>query len=349
MINSDDDRLHKIRVCRLQEEFALMKIIVIGAGPAGLSTAYNAAKQGHEVDLFEKNSEFGEKPCGEALPRQGLNYISKLQTNEFVENKYNGLVFSYQHKVFNRFETEIPIGYVINKKRLLQLIANEVENLGVRIHKSCTVKAVDSQKGNIKVKNEIFHGDLVVCADGAASLSHSQMNCLNKNTPCLQAKCMVKGELERDKLHIEFFKEGYFWVFFKNEDTANIGIIKTTEKPLSIKPLLNTYIKKVGAKPIEHVQAAIVPIGGPIDRMSFGKMVVSGDAAGHVNPISGEGIRFALYSGSIAFLEKYEEHFAKKFGSQLKQRRVFLESYQRAIFKNEQERLGSLTFFTNLF
>ncbi len=327
-----------------------MKIIVVGAGPAGLSAGFNAAKQGHEVVVFEKNNEFGEKLCGEAFPKEGLNYIGKLPTSEFVENKYNGLVFSYQQKIFSRFEAKDHIGYKINKKKFLQLIACEVEKLGVKIYKSSNVEAIDALKGNVKVKSEIFHSDLVICADGATSLAHPKVAYLKKkNAPCLQYKCRVKGELERDKLHIEFFNDGYFWVFFKDEEIANIGIIKTNEKPRLMNSLLESYIKKIGAEPVEPIRGAIVPIGGPLNLMHSGKLVVAGDAAGQVNPISGEGIRFALFGGGTSFFDDYEEKFAKKFGTQLKKRRAFLDTYQRTSFKSEQERLRSLSFFANLF
>lgn len=328
-----------------------MRILIIGGGPAGLSAAYNAAKQGHEVVLFEQNSDFGEKPCAEALPRVGLRYVDKLLcADDFVETKYKGLVFSYQNKVFSRFEARDYIGYIIDKKKFLQSIADGAEKLGVKIHKPWTVEAVDPQKASLKAKGEIFSGDLVVCADGANSLAHSHLPQLKKKAaPCLQYKCKIDGDLENDLLHIEFFDNGYLWVFFKNEDFANVGIIRTSEKQVPMRRLLESYAKKVGAKPVEPLKGAIVPIGGPLKSFSNGKLVMVGDAAGHVNPISGEGIHFALYAGCICFLPDYVGTFEEKFGHQLRKRRRFLSHYQKTEFKDSTDRLLNLDYFVKLF
>ncbi|KXA99050.1 hypothetical protein AKJ42_03815 [candidate division MSBL1 archaeon SCGC-AAA261C02] len=66
-------------------------------------------------------------------------------------------------------------------------------------------------------------------------------------------------------------------------------------------------------------------LGGPINQLRKEKLIITGEAAGTTMPTTGEGIRFALWSGSICYKKNYEELFANEYGKKLKFGRKLLE------------------------
>ena len=98
--------------------------MVIGAGPAGLSTALNASREGNDVTVFEKYEKVGRKVCGEALAREALEYVDLKPSEEFVVNETKGFHITFKEK----FVREAAFGnlpsapsYLIDEPRLLSI------------------------------------------------------------------------------------------------------------------------------------------------------------------------------------------------------------------------------------
>ena len=102
-----------------------MKILIYGAGPAGLSCAYWAAKEGHSVKVYEKEVELGSKPCGEAFPEEAL-HLTPLKEGNYVLNKVKRCLF-YINWEFVREIRGFLSGYIVDKRLFLRELMEEVE------------------------------------------------------------------------------------------------------------------------------------------------------------------------------------------------------------------------------
>lgn len=84
--------------------------MVAGAEPAGLSCAYWASKEGHEVTVFEREKKLGVKPCGELIPRETLRYTPLSGRAPWISNKIErGLVY-YKGEFVRELRVALPEG-----------------------------------------------------------------------------------------------------------------------------------------------------------------------------------------------------------------------------------------------
>jgi digeranylgeranylglycerophospholipid reductase len=139
---------------------------------------------------------------------------------------------------------------------------------------------------------------------------------------------------------------GYVWIFPKGAGQANVGI---GLKGSGAKQLLDKFIKDhpvvFGEATIERSQAAPVPVGGEVDDYVTDNMMLCGDAAGQVIPLTGAGIHTSLVAGKIAGqvagraavegdvsskrLSEYKERFDDLWGEKISNSLKALESFER--------------------
>jgi digeranylgeranylglycerophospholipid reductase len=319
-----------------------MRVLVVGAGPAGLSAALNASRDGNEVLVYEKNDVVGSKICGEALGRESLNYVDIKPSKEFIVREVRGFRITFK----GTFIREAPFGnlanapsYLIDKAAFLNRLVSEVENSGAKVFFNMRVEMVDPETGRLRLQTgEIAQGDLIICADGIGSVARRHLDYSGYDAAiCVQSRCSLPEELNPEYLHLDVIGEGYAWAFIKN-DCANVGLglPRNACSPDTLKLHLEKYMEKLRVKPLDKIRSAPVSIGGPIKNFGNGKMVVVGEAAGCVMPLSGEGNRFALYGGSIACKGSYRADFMKKYGKNMEASKKI---FQLARALNDEERI----------
>ncbi len=307
-----------------------MKILVVGAGPAGLSCALNASREGHEVHLFEKNSALGSKVCGEALAREALDYVNLKPSKEFIVSEVKGFRITFKGEFIREASfgdlTNAP-GYLIDKPAFLNALQSEAERQGAKFSFKSKVEKTDPGTGKILLENgETFKGELIVCADGLGTAARAHMDYSRYDTALgVQYRCSVPEKLDPYYLHLDIIGEGYIWTFIKR-DCANIGLGLPSDSHSFefVKAQLEKHMESLGVKPLGKAAAAPVSIGGPLKSFGTGKMVVAGEAAGCVMPLSGEGNRFSIYGGSIAYKPNYRRDMMKKYGHNLETSRKIL-------------------------
>jgi digeranylgeranylglycerophospholipid reductase len=146
---------------------------------------------------------------------------------------------------------------------------------------------------------------------------------------------MVGMDVDPEYLNFYFGKKiapgGYLWIFPKGDGVANVGlgIRSSVETPISY---LNKYVSTLDATPVE-LNIGGVPLTGPIDKTYTDGLLVVGDAAGQVDPITGGGIHTTIScarsAGEVAaqsvkeedntskFLKKYQDRWKDKLGKNL--------------------------------
>ncbi|WP_460553473.1 geranylgeranyl reductase family protein [Ferruginibacter profundus] len=310
-------------------------IVVIGSGPAGATTALYAAKNGLSVLLVDKKQELGAPiQCSGAVSHNALENAGVYPAPEFIQEAiygfaiYNGTgekkVIDYR-KIkpadYGTAEGCKPLGYVVDRRRFDRYLATQAERAGVSIwlkteasgyrvldNGSCEVDLI---KFNIPVT---IKAKVVVGADGVQSQvgkwagikTHIK---LSELASCLQF--VVDGVETSGLLEIvtghEWAPGGYAWVFPKGHGYAEIGLgITKTMCTGNAQEYLDHFLKDSFFKDrfknckIIEIQGGGVPLAAPLKTQYADNLILVGDAARHVNAITGGGIHTALSSGKIA-------------------------------------------------
>lgn len=126
-----------------------------------------------------------------------------------------------------------------------------------------------------------------------------------------------KGELDPDAVTLNFSDRGYAWLIPRG-NLINFGVGGLYTKR-ALERAFEENIKHFGLKPAAGApRTSVGLVGGPVRRLTKGKLVVAGEAAGAVMSMTGEGIRFALWSGSICFKRDYGRLFWRGYGERLR-------------------------------
>jgi len=319
-------------------------IVVVGAGPAGSTTARIAAEQGLQVLMIDKRQELGAPiQCSGAVSRHALEEVNISPEGEFIHEAIYGFgiynqkgdktTIDYRQLKGDEYGEEAgkkPLGYVVDRRRFDRYLMTQAERAGVEVWLKAegldySPKGADGCTVRIRHfnKEHEIRTRLVVGADGLQSQvgkwaglrTHIK---LTELASCLQ---FIVDHVETDGLleiitgH-EWAPGGYAWVFPKGHGYAEIGlgVIRTlTER--NAQDHLDHFMQQSFFRErfknsrVLEIQGGGVPLAAPLRTQYADNMILVGDAARHVNPITGGGIHTALSGGWIAaqFLKKLVE------------------------------------------
>lgn len=342
------------------------EVIVVGAGPAGSTAAKFLSEKGLNVLLIDKSNFPRDKPCAGGLPYRVLNRFPYVKDKDLIESySYGSFAYSPSLKYKAGVQDNKPIVAMVIRKKFDMKLAQLAANSGADFIDGKTVENIKITKDKAKIildDKEEIDSEIIVGADGVWSTvaKKSGLTPIKRRVGMCVFQEYNVDEKTIDKLigkekmchiHLKFQDiSGYGWVFPKKQH-LNIGIIDTfTDIDLSKKKtnLLNIYkdyfktLKKTKIIPenlkIGQCKGGALPVV-PLEKTYTDRIVVVGDAAGFINPISGEGIYYAISSGEIAarviteslevgdtsekFLSKYQVKWKQDFGKDIE---IFLRS-----------------------
>ena len=314
-------------------------VIVVGAGPAGSTAAKHAALGGAKVILMDKKSEIGApKRCAEGVSIQGLEKLGIKPSPRFVTQEIEGVRLQSPDGTdvwLTKDEVQLPeAGYILERKVFDKFMAMDAARAGAEIKIKTLVTGIDKIDNGYIVetesmgKQETYKCKILIAADGPEG--HIARWAGLK--PAAKAKEMESGvqyemcnvEFERPGV-IEFYfgscaPGGYVWIFPKGEDIANVGLAilpHKAEKPAI--EYLDDFIAKCpytqNAQAVE-LNVGGDPVGGMTKKLYDDNILVCGDAAGQVNPLTGGGIISGMTGGMCAgqvAAEAIKEDCSKKF------------------------------------
>ena len=331
-------------------------VVVVGSGPAGSVTARFAAEKGAKVLVLERRQEIGAPVlCGEGVSRK-IDAWKMLDGKRWIAGKMDGARIYSPDKTCVTLAADMAgneTGYVVYRDIFDQELARKAAVAGANF--MMNTQATDLIKKNDKItglKAKKFDEemeiecDMVVGADGVESKIgqwggiDTRLNPKDLETCCQYTMTNV----DCDDAYCDFYlgKEiapgGYIWVFPKGKDTANvgIGILASLSESGMAKKLLDKFIENEprlkNAEPIRFLAGA-VPVANPVDTVRDNLLLI-GDSARQVDPITGGGITHCLEGGKIAgdtigeavkkqdysqeFLTSYEEKWKEAFGKKIK-------------------------------
>ena len=284
-----------------------MRIAIVGAGPAGTWSSVLLARRGHAVTLIDSLAPW-EKPCGGGVTAKALSSFGIFESD--LPRKYIDRITIYfgdQRSV--SVATQQPIA-VLSRRDLGKYLIAEAEKAGVSILRSRVTQVEPTSRGwTLSTRDTSVQSDFLIGADGATSMVRRTVG-----TPFLPEElCVTLGYFIRTEgppqMKIYFVPdfEGYIWSFSR-PNHISYGLI-TRGIPgwtARAKMLLSNFIlADLGADLLEQAEfySAPVPCLGPHswkhNQISGNRWALVGDAAGLADPITGEGIYFALKSAEI--------------------------------------------------
>lgn len=301
-----------------------MKIAIVGAGPAGCRAAALLAAQGHEIMLFDSNGPW-EKPCGGGLTSRALELDGAIGA-QLPRQRIEEIAVQYGDAAEVTLTPSEPLAVVSRRdlgEHLLERAVSEgatfVRTRVKGIHRRARTWEIETAS---PTTGSSFAPDLLIGADGATSLIRRHVSQpLDGEDLSVTLGYYLKGGLgSRMKIFFVPDLEGYIWSF-PRPDHVSYGLITRPGPRWAArgKALLENYIvAELGPEVMEDARfySAHVPrlrprawAANPIHGDGWALL---GDAAGLVDPITGEGIYYALRSaellaGSLPDLAAYAE------------------------------------------
>lgn len=357
-------------------------IIIIGAGPAGCSAALYAQRHGLKTLLVEKGKFPRDKICGDALSGKSMMVLDDLNIIGKVQSLPGALINSVTFSNPSHDEVNIslmgakrkgmPTGIVVPRKEFDYFMFKQVQETNANISEGLEVKELLTDNGRVTGilgnDGQEFYGKIVMGADGFNSIIARKMGFYEHDprhwvVALRQYYKNVKGLTDQIELHfVDEVIPGYFWIFPAGNGMANVGVGMLhkfiRKNNISLKKLLSRVIESPAfknrfkeAEALEEPQGWNLPVGSA-HRKNYGDgFLLLGDAAGLIDPFSGEGIGNALYSGKIAAEVAAEALEKNRFDS------TFLAEYDSRLWKEigpdldnstKLQKLGQYRFLLNL-
>jgi digeranylgeranylglycerophospholipid reductase len=299
-------------------------VIVVGAGPAGSTAAYSAAAAGASVLVIDRRRELGVPvQCGEALAEDVLKELRIEPDPRWAVCRTNAVKIvspsGIEVRIAERSVTG-KVGYILDRKVFDKFLAMRAAREGAEILVNTYVNGLITENGRpagVRTtgawgKGE-FRGKVIIAADGVGSRIGRWVGiktALKLEDIESGIQFQMVGVKPEDTSLMEFYfgsgiaPGGYAWFFPKGEDTANVGLgvlgSRADRRPVEY---LREFVRKmphISCGKIVEVNAGGVPVSGPLKQTVKENVMLVGDAARQVNPLTGGGIDSAMRAGTIA-------------------------------------------------
>jgi geranylgeranyl reductase family protein len=284
-------------------------VIVVGAGPAGSTAAYRLAHARASVLLLDRACFPRDKPCGGGVTGRAARLIP-FSIDPVVEHVVTHADLRLRYGRMHARGTGRPLVYMTQRRRLDHYLAERAADAGADFRDGVRVTDIDSSNGGVVVTTagERFTAAALIGADGvngqtARSLSLGGNTAvgvaLEGNLP--HAKIDAARYEGRVALELGVVPGGYGWIFPK-VDHVNVGIGGWSSEGPNLREHLRRLCAEHGARfeDLEEVRGYRLPLRSPKATLARGRALLVGDAAGLIDPISGDGMYEGFLSSQLA-------------------------------------------------
>jgi len=285
-------------------------VIVIGAGAAGASAAYELANRGANVIVLEKEKLPRYKTCGGGVVHRAIEKLP-FNTDGIVERNFNTIdIYDHETDLFFKVTREKPVITMMMRADLDNLMISEAVKKGAIVNDVVKVISVDCNDKDVEVVtgSTTFKADFVIGADGASGIS-AKISGMNKNyfkVPAIECEVSLADDefnyyKNSTRFDFGFIPHGYAWAFPK-KNHLSIGIASMKKFKVNLNEYLEKYFKMLGFKDIANIEkhGHIIPINPFRLKPVYKRILLTGDTIGLADPITTEGISYAIESGQIA-------------------------------------------------
>jgi geranylgeranyl reductase family protein len=301
-------------------------VAVIGGGPAGSTAAYRLARAGASVLVVDKAAFPRDKPCGGGVTGRAARLLP-FSIDPVVEDVVERLDCSlrYEHRFVRR--ARAPLAYMTQRRRLDHFLLEQAASAGADVRDG--VKVADVRPDGLTVDGAEVRARIVLAADGCNGTAARSLGLAGEivHGVALEAnyphEARFAGAMVVD---IAVVHGGYGWVFPKG-DHVNVGVGGNESEAPRLRERLRRLCVEHGIDPgaASDLRGYRLPMRRPSSRLARGAAAAIGDAAGLVDPFSGDGMYEAFLSSQLVTdaaldvlagraegLEPYEREVARR-------------------------------------
>ena len=281
-------------------------VIVAGAGPAGASAAYFLGQAGKRVLVLEKEKLPRYKACGGGVSTRFLESQFPFSFDPVVESRVTEMSYTFAGRTVT-----IPCeGGGLAMVMREELDAYILSHARVDVKDGRTIRRVEesTDKVIVETKNdERYEAAYLIGADGTNSVVAHAVDTqrVRRNFPAIEVEAAVSQDLMEHYRSRPLFifgkiRWGYLWIFPKAEHLS-VGVATLHPQPGQLQATLRKVMAEYGIN-IDGapLHGHLLPLYTPSQPVMTRRILLAGDAAGVVDPLSGEGIRPAIRSGRMA-------------------------------------------------
>jgi geranylgeranyl reductase family protein len=266
-------------------------VAIVGAGPAGSTAAYRLASAGARVLLLDKATFPRDKPCGGGVTGRAarlLPFSIEPVVEDVVERLECGLRYRQR---FSRRARGGPLAYMTQRRRLDHFLLRKAAEAGAEVRQGETADARE------------LDARVVIGADGCNGSSAKQLDLADGvvHGVALEANYPHEPRFAGAMLlEIAVIRGGYGWIFPKG-DHVNVGVGGNGDEGPRLRAELRRMCEAYGIDPdaAQDIRGYRLPLRLPGTRLARGGTAVIGDAAGLVDPFSGDGMYEAFLSAQL--------------------------------------------------
>ncbi len=288
-------------------------IIIVGCGMAGALAGLAALQEDLTVCIVErKQREFiGKKTCGELIPQKICEWLKNDFALAIEYYPLKGLTICSKYETIHAegaLHIEEPL-CTIDRWKFGQILVDELLKRGVHLkHETVRGLVYGTCLKGVKTEDSVLHGAVTIDCSGVFSVLRKKVM---KDSRAVQSFGIAYKEnitmreshaLESAVLMFDtsVVPSGYIWYFPKSEYTLNAGVGGLVQGKGLREILANVVEAHFSIEKRTHAGFGILPLGMPLPSVVGPGLLVCGDAACHVNPLTGEGIAPALMGGYSA-------------------------------------------------
>jgi geranylgeranyl reductase family protein len=287
--------------------------IVVGAGPGGSSAAHFLSAQGLDVLLLDRAEFPRDKTCGDGLTPRALRVLDSMGLLDQIQGQP---ITAYEVVAPNGRATTAPItgphqARVVPRVTLDHVILRRAVRSGATFQGRVAVARIEATRGGVRVhtqEGERLEARVGVVATGAATGVLTRSGILTKAPKAMLAARAYFEDLPHrlePTFQLRFNgvpSPGYGWVFPTGERAANIGVgfFPKRGSGTAVQAFHKFADTIHGGRQVGPVKGYPIRVDFLTSPTSATNTLLVGEAAGLVNPLTGEGIDYALESGQIA-------------------------------------------------
>jgi digeranylgeranylglycerophospholipid reductase len=297
-------------------------ILIIGGGPAGALAAKTAAEAGNSVCLIEKRPAIGAPVrCAEGIGKELLKEYVRPDPRWISADIESARIIAPNGTAIclDQARAGNEVGYVLDRKVFDRELVWQAAEAGADVIVKTRATEPITKNGAVRGAKVLSAGtpadirsEVVIAADGteAQFARRAGLNTVVPLREMMSCAQYVMTDIDINAGCTDFYlgneiaPEGYLWIFPKGDRTANVGIGITGRKShdgARAKDYLDRFVAKnfPDGKTIEMIVGG-VPVCRPLACTVADGLMVAGDAARVVDPITGGGIGNAMYTGRLA-------------------------------------------------
>ena len=287
-------------------------VIVVGAGPAGSTAARELAARGVSVVMLDRAVFPRDKPCGGLVSTRCRNHVG-VDLAPVVERTIDEACITLNRRRSSelRRPSPEPYGYLTQRSRLDALLAEKAVESGAAFRQRAGIRSVERGGGGVTVRTSdgAFHGRVLVAADGANGMTARMAGIElpdHNSAVALEGNISPPGGVPQKWEHaigVDFgaIEGGYSWLFPKG-DHLNIGLGGYSRVGPKLRSGLRDLARFYGLDPaaLWGVRGHHLPQRREASALVDGNVMLVGDAAGLLDPLTAEGIFAAVRSAQLA-------------------------------------------------